>query len=70
MEEWKEDDPLFEINDENITIPGTPDAASTPVQTLTEKQNRFIPQITPQKEALLLGVDSSMSFEGNTSITP
>ena len=33
---WKEDDLLFEFNDENITIPRTPDAASTPVQTLTE----------------------------------
>ena len=36
--EWKEDDPLFEFNDENITIPQTPDAASTPVQTLTENK--------------------------------
>ena len=25
--EWKEGDPLFEFNDENITIPQTPDAA-------------------------------------------
>ena len=36
--EWKEDDPLFEFNDENVTIPQTPDAASTPVQTLTENK--------------------------------
>ena len=36
--EWKEDDPLFEFNDENITIPQTPDAASTPVQTLMENK--------------------------------
>ena len=27
--EWKEDDPLFKFNDENVTIPQTPDAAST-----------------------------------------
>ena len=31
--EWKEDNPLFEFNDENVTIPRTPDAISTPVQT-------------------------------------
>ena len=36
--EWKEDDPLFEFNDENVTIPGTPDAALTPVQTSTENK--------------------------------
>ena len=36
--EWKEDDPLFEFNDENVTIPQTPDAALTPVQTLTENK--------------------------------
>ena len=36
--EWKEDKPLFEFNDENITIPQTPDAALTPVQTLTENK--------------------------------
>ena len=31
--EWKEDDPLFKFNDENVTIPQTPIAALTPVQT-------------------------------------
>ena len=31
--EWKEDDPLIEINDENVTIPQAPAAALTPVQT-------------------------------------
>ena len=36
--EWKEDDPLFEFNDENVTIPQTPAAASTPVQTSTENK--------------------------------
>ena len=36
--EWKEDDPLFEFNDENVTIPQTPDAASTPVQTSMENK--------------------------------
>ena len=36
--EWKEDDPLFEFNDENVTIPQTPDAASAPVQTSTENK--------------------------------
>ena len=36
--EWKEDDPLFEFNDENVTIPQTPDAALTPVQTSTENK--------------------------------
>ena len=36
--EWKEDDPLFEFNDENVTIPQTPDAALIPVQTSTENK--------------------------------
>ena len=34
--EWKEDNPLIEINDENVTIPQIPDATLTPVQTSTE----------------------------------
>ena len=36
--EWKEDDPLIEINEENVTIPQTPAAASTPVQASTENE--------------------------------
>ena len=36
--EWKEDDPLFKFNDENITIPETPDTASTPVQSSLENK--------------------------------
>ena len=39
--EWKEDDPLFEFSDENVTIPQTPDAALTP--DFKGKQNRIIP---------------------------
>ena len=35
-EEWKEDDPLIKINDENVTIPQAPAAALTPVQASTE----------------------------------
>ena len=31
--EFKENDPLFKFNDENVTILQTPDAALTPVQT-------------------------------------
>ena len=31
--EWKEDDPQFKFSDENVTIPQTPAADSTPVQT-------------------------------------
>ena len=31
--QWKEDDPLFEFNDENVTIPQTPAAALTPIHT-------------------------------------
>ena len=34
--EWRDDDPLFVFNDENVTEPQTPAAASTPVQTLEE----------------------------------
>ena len=36
--EWKEDNPLFEFNDKNITIPRTLDAASSPVQTSMENK--------------------------------
>ena len=36
--EWKEDDPLFEFNDENVTIPQTPDAALMSVQTSPENK--------------------------------
>ena len=34
--EWRDDDPLFVFNDENVTKPQTPAAASTPVQTWEE----------------------------------
>ena len=34
--EWRDDDPLFVFDDENVTKPQTPAAASTPVQTLEE----------------------------------
>ena len=30
--EWKEEEPLIKINDENVTISQTPAAASTPIQ--------------------------------------
>ena len=30
---WRDDDPLFMFDNENVTKPQTPDAASTPVQT-------------------------------------
>ena len=36
--EWKKDDPLFKFNDKNVTIPQTPDAPLTPVQTSTESK--------------------------------
>ena len=36
--EWKEDEPLFEFNDENVTIPQTADAVLAPVQTSTENK--------------------------------
>ena len=36
--EWKEEDPLIKINDENVTIPQMPAAALTPVQALTENE--------------------------------
>ena len=35
---------------------------------IDRKQNRFIPQITPWKEALLWGVAHSTSFKGSSSI--
>ena len=36
--EWKEDDPLFEFNDETVSIPQTPTTTSTPVQTWTKNK--------------------------------
>ena len=36
--EWKEEDPLIAINDENVTISQTPAAALTPIQALTENE--------------------------------
>ena len=36
--EWKEEDPLIKINDENVTIPQMPATASTPIQLLTENE--------------------------------
>ena len=36
--EWKEEDPLIEINDENVTTPQMPAAALTPVQASTENE--------------------------------
>ena len=35
--EWRDDDPLFMFNDENVTKPQTPAAALTPVQTWDEE---------------------------------
>ena len=39
--EWRDDDPLFVFNDENVTKPQTPAAASTPFQTLEEDKAFF-----------------------------
>ena len=36
--EWKEEDPLIKINDENVTISQMPAAALTPIQALTENK--------------------------------
>ena len=47
--QWMGDDPLFEFNDENITIPQTPDAASMLVQTLPENK-RGSPLKSPLKK--------------------
>ena len=38
--EWKEEDPLIEINDESVTISQMPAAASTPIQASTENESR------------------------------
>ena len=44
--EWKEEDPLIKINDENITIPQMPAATLTTVQALTENK-MFSPLESP-----------------------
>ena len=36
--EWKEEDPLIEFNDENVTISRMPAAASTPIQASIENE--------------------------------
>ena len=40
--EWRDDDPLFMFNDESVTKPQTPAAASTPVQTWAEDKAVFL----------------------------
>ena len=35
---WKEEDPLIEINDEDVTVSQMPAAALTPIQALTENE--------------------------------
>ena len=49
--EWKEENPLIEINDENVTIPQMPAAALTPVQALTESE-MFSPLELPMGKKL------------------
>ena len=44
--EWNEEDPLIEINDENITIHQTPATSSTPVPVST-KSKMFSPPESP-----------------------
>ena len=44
--EWKEEDPLIKINDENVTISQTPAAALTPIQASTENKT-FSPLESP-----------------------
>ena len=43
---WKEEDPLIEINDENVTMHQTPAASLTPVPVLT-KSEMFSPPESP-----------------------
>ena len=40
--EWRDDDPLFMFDDENVTKPQTPAAASTPVQTWEEEEDKAV----------------------------
>ena len=47
--EWKDDDPQFEFDDENVTIPQTPATALTPVQALTENET-FSPCKSPLRK--------------------
>ena len=67
--EWKEEDPLIKINDENVTISQMPAAASNPIQASTEK-NAFSLGITHGKEALLPGVDCGTPLKGSISTMP
>ena len=62
---WREEDPYILIEDENVTIPEQPAAASTPVQTSTGDETSSL-LCSPQKEALLSIVDCHMHFENYT----
>ena len=55
---WRDDDPLFMFNDENVTKPQTPAAALTPVQTW-EEENKAVSLLKSPlgKKALLSRVD-------------
>ena len=48
--EWNEEDPLIEINDENITIHRTPAASSTPVPVSTESEMLSPPELLGGKK--------------------
>ena len=64
--EWTEDDPLFEFNDENIIIPSTSDAASTPVQTLMENKTGSSLESPFEKKPCFYESITEISFKPHT----
>ena len=57
--EWRDDDPLFMFDDRNVTKPQTPAAASTPVQTCEEEEDKAVSSLESPlgKKPLLSRVD-------------
>ena len=66
--EWKEEDILIEINDENVTIPQMPAAASTPVQALTESE-MLSPTESLEGKKLFQGINCCLTLKISPSMS-
>ena len=66
---WRDDDPLFMFNDENVSKSQTPAAALTPVQTWKEEDKAVSSLESPHGEkALLSRVDGQTSIKDSSNM--
>ena len=72
--EWRDDDPLFMFDDENVTKPQTPAAASTPVQTWEEEDKAVSSLESPLgkkpcfRESIAEGLSRQLQHTSNLTI--